>query len=156
MIVGIDPGASGAVAFFDPQEGTLEIVDMPVMEVERSGKSKREINATLLTSIIDKQSTSTTVAWLEKVGAMPGQGVSSMFQFGRSVGMVEGVLAAMYLPINYVTPQRWQKEVGVRGGKDGARLRAIELFPKHAHLFARKKDDGRADAALIAWYGATQ
>ena len=70
--------------------------------------------------------------------------------------MVEGVLAALAVHTSYVTPQRWQKVVEVRGGKDGARLRAIELFPAYASLFARKKDDGRADAALIAWYGATQ
>jgi crossover junction endodeoxyribonuclease RuvC len=154
MIVGIDPGASGAVAFFNPQEGTLEIVDMPVMEVERGGKSKREISPQLLATAIRHKAP--RIAYVEKVGAMPGQGVSSMFQFGRGVGMVEGVLAALAIHTSYVTPQRWQKVVEVRGGKDGARLRAIELFPAYASLFARKKDDGRADAALIAWYGATQ
>lgn len=155
MIVGIDPGASGAIAFFDPKGGTLEVHDMPVMEIERSGKTKREINPTLLSNILHDDHHH-NVVWLEKVGAMPGQGVSSMFQFGRGVGMIEGVVAAEGLPLNYVTPQAWQKAVGVRGGKDGSRLRAIELFPKYANLFARKKDDGRAEAALIAWYGATR
>jgi len=153
MIVGIDPGASGAVAIFDPEAGTLEVYDMPTVQVERGGKTKREISAPLLAHILRDDD---CIAWLEKVGAMPGQGVSSMFQFGRSVGTVEGVLAALQMPLNYVTPQAWQKAVGVRGGKDGSRLRAIELFPKYANLFARKKDDGRAEAALIAWYGATR
>lgn len=154
MIIGIDPGASGAIAFFDMAEGELEIVDMPTVDIERGGKAKREISPHLLAKALDEWTPA--VAWLEKVGAMPGQGVSSMFQFGRSVGMVEGALAGLSISVNYVTPQRWQKAVGVRGGKDGARLRAIELFPKHAHLFALKKWDGRADAALIAWYGATR
>ncbi len=79
-----------------------------------------------------------------------------MFQFGRGVGMVEGVLAGVGVPTQYVTPQRWQKAVGARKGKDGARLRAIELYPAYSKLFARAKDDGRADAALIAWYAAMQ
>jgi crossover junction endodeoxyribonuclease RuvC len=153
MIVGIDPGASGALAFFDMEQGALEIIDMPVMEIERSGKLKREISPTFLAKALDDFSPA--VAYVEKVGAMPGQGVSSMFQFGRGVGMVEGVLAALAIPVYYVTPQQWQKSTGTRGGKDGSRLRAVELFPKYAPLFARKKDDGRADAALIAWHGAT-
>ena len=155
MIVGIDPGASGAIAFFDPKAGTLDVHDMPVMEIERSGKTKREINPTLLANILHDH-WGHNIVWLEKVGAMPGQGVSSMFQFGRGVGMIEGVLAAMHMPINYVTPQAWQKAVGVRGGKDGSRLRAMELFPKYSDLFRLKKWDGRAEAALIAWYGATR
>lgn len=154
MIIGIDPGASGALAFFDPKTGRFDVIDMPIVEIERGGKAKREISPHLLASALNDWPPA--VAWLEKVGAMPGQGVSSMFQFGRGVGMVEGVLAGLNISVNYVTPQRWQKDVGVRGGKDGARLRAVELFPKYANLFARKKDDGRADAALIAWYGATQ
>jgi crossover junction endodeoxyribonuclease RuvC len=68
--------------------------------------------------------------------------------------MIEGVLAALEIPTNYVTPQSWQKAVGARGGKDASRARAAELFPAYAANFTRKKDDGRADAALIAWYGA--
>ena len=87
---------------------------------------------------------------------MPGQGVSSMFAFGRNVGTIEGIMAGLVWPVCYVTPQAWQKAVSVRQGKDGSRLRAIELFPSYAQLFARKKDDGRSDAALIAWYGATR
>lgn len=153
MILGIDPGASGALAFFDMEQGKLTIVDMPVIEIERGGKAKREISPHFVAAAI--RDFKPNVAWIEKVGAMPGQGVSSMFQFGRGVGMIEGVLAGLSVPVNYVTPQAWQKAIGLRGGKDGARLRAVELFPAYASQFARKKDDGRADAALIAWYGAT-
>lgn len=153
-IIGIDPGASGGIAFFSMQRGLLSIFDMPTVEVKRGGKNKREVSAAMLNAIIGARDID--AAFVEKVGAMPGQGVSSMFQFGRSVGMIEGVLSALEIPTNYVTPQSWQKAVGARGGKDASRARAAELFPAYAANFTRKKDDGRADAALIAWYGAQQ
>lgn len=152
MILAIDPGASGALAFFNLTAGTLDIIDMPTVEVKRGNKDKREISPQMLAALIAARSPTTAV--LERVGAMPGQGSSSMYQFGRGVGMVEGVLAALHIPTEYVTPQAWQKAVGARDGKDGNRQRAAELFPAYAHLFARKKDDGRADAALMAFWRA--
>ena len=85
---------------------------------------------------------------------MPGQGVSSVFSFGRSVGVIEGVLAMRGVPTTLVIPQRWQKACDVRGGKDGSRERAMQLFPDYSELFKLKKHDGRADAALIAYYGS--
>jgi crossover junction endodeoxyribonuclease RuvC len=151
MIVGIDPGAKGALAFFDPVAGTLDIVDMPTVQVMRNTKSKVEISPQMLAAIIGARHPSAAV--LEKVGAMPGQGTSSMFQFGRGVGMIEGVLSALHIPIIYISPVGWQNAVGVRGGKDGGRAKAAELFPAYAATFARVKDDGRADAALMAWWG---
>jgi crossover junction endodeoxyribonuclease RuvC len=154
MILAIDPGAKGALAFFDMEKGVLNIVDCPTVEVKRGAKVKTEISPQMVSGII--ASRSPTLAILEKVGAMPNQGVSSMFQFGRGVGMYEGVLAALQIPITYVTPQAWQKEMNVRGGKDGSRARAAELYPAYASLFAKKKDDGRADAALMAFWGATR
>lgn len=153
IILAIDPGAKGALAFFDPDAGTLEIVDTPTVEVKRGAKIKNEISAQMLAAII--QARKPLQAVVEKVGAMPGQGVSSMFQFGRGVGMIEGVLAALQIPVTYVAPQSWQKSVGARSGKDGNRQRAAELFPAYASSFARAKDDGRADAALMAWWRAT-
>jgi crossover junction endodeoxyribonuclease RuvC len=152
MILAIDPGAKGALAFFDAVKGTLDIVDCPTVEVKRGAKIKAEISPQMLAAIIRARSPSTAI--LEKVGAMPGQGVSSMFQFGRGVGMYEGVLAALQVPVTYVTPQAWQKAVGAREGKDAGRARAAELYPAYAQMFARKKDDGRADAALMADWGA--
>lgn len=154
MILAIDPGASGALAFFNPAAGILDIVDMPTVEVKRGNKDKREISPQMLAALISARSPSTAV--LERVGAMAGQGVSSMFQFGRGVGMVEGVLAALHVPTEYVTPQTWQRGMNARSGKDGNRQRAAELFPAYAHLFARKKDDGRADAALMAFWKVTR
>ena len=153
-ILGIDPGASGGLAFFNMERGLLDVFDMPTVEVKRGGKNKREVSPAMLKTIIGARNVE--CAFVEKVGAMPGQGVSSMFQFGRSVGMIEGVLATLDIPTSYVTPQKWQKEVGARGGKDAGRARAAELFPAYAANFSRKKDDGRADASLIAWFGAQQ
>lgn len=154
MILAVDPGASGALAFLDLAAGKLEILDMPTVEVKRGAKNKTEISPQMLAALI--RGCSPTVAVLERVGAMPGQGTASMFQFGRGVGMIEGVLAALQIPTEYVTPQAWQKAVGARDGKDGNRQRAAELFPAYAHLFARKKDDGRADAALMAFWKASR
>lgn len=151
MILAIDPGAKGALAFFDPSKGTLDIVDCPTVEVKRGAKIKTEISPQMVAAIIGSRQPSQAI--IEKVGAMPGQGVSSMFQFGRGVGMYEGVLAALQIPVTYVTPQAWQKAMGVRDGKDGARARAAELYPAYAQMFSRKKDDGRADAALMAYWG---
>jgi crossover junction endodeoxyribonuclease RuvC len=154
IFIGIDPGLNGAIAFFDPIKGHLSVVDMPTVELLRNGKKKREVSAQILATIIrcvgDK-----SLAVIERVNAMPGQGVTSVFSFGRSSGIVEGVLAALEIPTQIVTPQMWQKAASVRGGKDGARQRATELFPAYAGLFARKKDDGRADASCMAWYAAT-
>ena len=151
--IGIDPGATGAIAVFEVELGVLTIYDMPVMEVLRGGKAKKEINPYILAEILGMwKSRSNITVTMEKVGAMPGQGVSSMFQFGRGVGMLEGVLAGIGNTVNYVTPQKWQKEVAMRPGKDGGRERAMQLFPGNASDFFRKKDDGRADAALIAYW----
>jgi len=152
IVIGIDPGLSGAIAFYDTVEGAVEIADMPTVEISRNGKNKREVSAVLLSNILTRHKVE--AAFLERVNAMAGQGVTSVFSIGRSSGMVEGILAAYDIPTTLVTPQAWQKAVGQRAGKDGSRERAMQLFPAQAELFQRKKDDGRSDAALIAYYGA--
>ena len=153
IILGIDPGAGGALAFCDFEKGLLDIVDMPTVQVKRMKTVKREISPAMLAAIINARRPD--VAWLEKVGAMPGNGGSSMFQFGRGVGMIEGVLAALEIPTHYITPAKWQRGVQQREGKDGGRERASQLFPAYATMFLRVKDDGRSDSALIAYYGFT-
>ena len=153
IIAGIDPGANGAIAFLNIEIGELKIIDMPTTIVERGKKAKREISPAMLAAIFAAHKCD--AAFVEKVGAMPGQGSSSMFQFGRGVGMIEGVLAACGIPTHYVTPQVWRKAAQVRAGKDGSRQRAAELFPKYANEFSRVKDDGRAESTLISFYGAT-
>jgi len=153
-ILAIDPGAKGALAFFDMEAGILDVVDTPSVQVKRGQKLKLEISPYMTAAIIAARKP--TCAVMEKVGAMPGQGVSSMYQFGRSCGMMEGILAALQIPVTYVSPATWQKDVNARGGKDGNRARAAELFPAYAAEFSRKKDDGRADAALMAFWMATR
>jgi len=153
-VIGIDPGISGAIAIFE--DGRLDTIhDMPTLKIASGKTMKSHISAIGLTRILE---TSTLVHGsvhivIEKVGAMPGQGVTSMFNFGRSAGIIEGVVAALQRPYTYVTPATWTKAVGRAAGKDASRMRAMELFPSKADLFKRAKDDGRADAALIAyWY----
>ena len=161
IVYGIDPGLSGAIAVLhlraDADPGVLfDVVDMPVVEIMRNAKAKREVSAAALADLFARANhrLQPSHAYLERVGAMPGQGVSSVFSFGRSTGVVEGVLAALKIPVTIITPQSWQKAMAVRDGKDGSRARAMEIFAGDAHLFTRKKDDGRADAALIAACGA--
>ena len=153
LILAIDPGAKGALAFYSPTAGTLEIVDTPTVEVKRGAKMKNEISAQMLAAIV--RARKPTEAVVERVGAFPGQGVSSVFAFGKAAGLLDGVLAALEIPVTYVAPQKWQRDVGTREGKDGNRQRASELFPAYASTFARAKDDGRADAALMAWWRAS-
>lgn len=150
--IGIDPGISGAISVFDwYTRSLLEVIDMPTLEVDSGKTKKRHISAAGLRDILVCYPEAHVI--IEKVGAMPGQGVSSMFNFGRSAGIIEGVVAALRMPSTYVTPATWTKGVGRAAGKDASRMRAMELFPTRADLFKRAKDDGRADAALIAyWY----
>ena len=154
VVLGVDPGLNGAIAFLD-DAGALEVFDMPVHRLKRGGKAKREIDRYELARIVDAQGL-ITHAFVELVGAMPGQGVTSMFQFGRSLGIVEGVLSAGFVPIDYVTPRKWRAAMGVRAGKDGSRARASALMPRHASSWTRVKDDGRAEAVLIALWGARE
>jgi crossover junction endodeoxyribonuclease RuvC len=140
------------MVFLNTADNTIAVEDMPTVEVKRNNKLKREVSPQLVAAMIIKRHVD--AAFLEKVNAMAGQGVSSVFSFGRSAGIMEGVLAAFDIPTTLVTPQAWQKAMNVRDGKDGSRERAMQLFPASAELFQRKKDDGRSDAALIAKYGA--
>jgi len=152
-VIGIDPGISGAIAFFE--DGKLDcVVDMPTLKIASGKTMKSHISAVTLVDILDGwYPRNEAHVVIEKVGALPGNGAVSMFNFGRSAGIIEGVVAAMHFPSTYVTPATWTKAVGRAAGKDASRMRAMELFPTRADLFKRAKDDGRADAALIAyWY----
>jgi crossover junction endodeoxyribonuclease RuvC len=149
-VMSIDPGLSGALAVFDGHD-LIAVVDMPTHELDRNGKAKRQIAAADLAGIFCQHDPRHII--VEKVSAMPGQGVTSMFSFGRSLGIIEGIIAAYNIPVTYVTPGVWTKGIGRGAGKDASRARACELYPSHQKSFARVKDDGRADAVLIgAWY----
>lgn len=153
-VLGIDPGAGGAIALL--VSGTLKgLHDMPCLVVRRGKRDVRQVDAHLLAATIgpllplDK-------AYIEKVGAMPGQGVSSMFAFGRAAGLIEGVLAGFGVPFDFVAPGRWKQEMTVSSSKDSSRQMAVRHWPHWSIEFARAKDDGRAEAALIGLYGARQ
>jgi crossover junction endodeoxyribonuclease RuvC len=133
---------------------TVETVDIPVHLLTRGGRAKREVDIVelirlLATHCIDH-------AFVEQVGAMPGQGVSGVFAFGKCYGVILGVLASRSIPLSLVPPVRWKRALGVPKAKDGARARASQLLPEAAHQWRLKKHDGRAEAALIALYGARQ
>jgi crossover junction endodeoxyribonuclease RuvC len=151
-IAGIDPGLTGAISVFDPEAGTLDIIDMPTTGVKVGKVIKQRLSEPMLAELL--RARNIQFAALELVNAMPGQGVSSMFQFGVSYGAIRGVLAGLRIKTENVTPQRWQKDLKlVRGkGKEASRQRAAELFPAYAASFVRVKDDGRADAALLAYW----
>jgi crossover junction endodeoxyribonuclease RuvC len=152
-VLGIDVGLNGAIALTDGSK-LLELHDMPTLSLERNNKTKRMVNAHTLHTII--RAAKADAAYLERLNAMPGQGVTSMFSMGQSLGVVLGVLAACEVPTTTIPPRTWQKALDVPQGKDGSRYRAAQLFPDEAGMFARVKDDGRSDAALIALYGAKQ
>lgn len=143
-IMGIDPGASGAVAFFFPDyPQRIGVFDFPLMD--------GEINCAALADLINQYKPE--VAMIEQVGAMPKQGVSSTFKFGVAYGMARGVIGALMIPTIYVTPAKWKRFYGLGAEKEKARELAINTWPA-AEVFRRKKDHGRAEAALLAKYGA--
>lgn len=151
-IVGIDPGLDGAIALIDTDIMKLHVEDMPTYEIKVGRSMKRRISAhgfaMLLAGLYQIDH-----VFIERVGAMPGQGVTSMFSFGYSAGLTEGIVAARGCAYSYLTPQEWQKLARVSGGKDGSREKASRLFPCDADLFMRKKDNGRSDAVCIAYAG---
>lgn len=158
LILGIDVGLSGALAF-RWEDGELRVVDTPTLTIERGRKTKREMDlsrlATMLEDHRDKHP-GEIHAYVEQVGAMPGQGVTSMFAFGKSYGVVLGALAALQVPYTLVHPAMWKRAMQVPQGKDGARQRASQLLPGSADQWPLKKDHNRAEAALIAEYGWRQ
>jgi crossover junction endodeoxyribonuclease RuvC len=148
--IGIDCGLNGAIAVL--VDGQLVSVhDMPTLTVDINKKSKRQVSPNLLAILIESIKPDSAI--VERPAARPGQGVTAMFGFGRSLGVVEGVLAGLSVPVTYVAPATWTKAMGKAAGKDASRQRAIELFPAMSEYFKRVKDDGRAEATLIAMWG---
>lgn len=151
FIIGIDPGASGAVAIMASDGTLIEVWDMPVVQVMAGKTAKNRVSPEMLAA--ELRNWDDAVAYVEQVSAMPGQGVSSMFAFGESLGIIRGVLAGLSIPCHLVPPARWKRALGVNAGKDGCRAKAAQLWPAQAGEFRRVKDDGRAEAALIAHWG---
>ena len=149
-IVGIDPGLDGGIAAYDGEE--LMTMEIPVFKSQH-GRG-RELNMSALIAHWEEMlPPHMTHLFLERVGTMPRQGSSSAFKFGFVCGALRMLAAAKGIPVTYVTPQVWKGSLKIPRDKDVARARATELFPKYSGLFERKKDDGVAEAALIAYYG---
>ena len=152
IIIGIDPGINGAISIIENKK-VLEVYDTPTMIDGK--KNKRQINSAQVTNIIkeilnkDKE----VIVVVEQVNAMPGQGVTSMFNFGQSFGVIKGICAALGLPIYFVRPSKWKKYFNlIKTNKDASRTKVIEVYPEISSKLHRKKDSNRADAILIARY----
>jgi len=154
LIIGIDPGLSGSICFFEDGK-ILDVIEMPTMTEGK--KNKRQVNGAQLyneisTKINLKKKHDIRVI-IEQVSAMPGQGVTSMFNFGQSFGILKGICSAMQLPMYFVRPAKWKKYFGlINSEKDASRTKAIEIFPYFSTNLSKKKDSNKADAILIASY----
>ena len=152
LIIGIDPGISGSICFFD--EGKIiDVIEMPTMTEGK--KNKRQVNGSqiyneIYTRIKNLEKKNIKIV-IEQVSAMPGQGVTSMFNFGQSFGVLKGLCSAMQLPMYFVRPARWKKYFNlINSEKDASRTKAIQIFPYISAQLSRKKDANKADAILIA------
>tara|TARA_B100001121_G_scaffold260980_1_gene240677 strand:+ start:64 stop:558 length:495 start_codon:yes stop_codon:yes gene_type:complete len=152
LIIGIDPGISGSICFFEDGK-ILDVIEMPTMNEGK--KNKRQVNGAQIyneiTDRINKLQKQDVRVVVEQVSAMPGQGVTSMFNFGQSFGIIKGICSAMQLPLYFVRPAKWKKYFNlIKSEKDASRTRAIEIFPYFSSQLSKKKDSNKADAILIA------
>ena len=156
IVLGIDPGLTGALALFDSSTDTLLVEDVPTYRLPKGNKTKAYVDLMSLARIVDVMidGEPKPIVYIERVSSMPGQGIASSFDFGRTTGILQGVCAAHFLRIEQVMPAVWKRALSVPASKDGARARASQFFPKYASFWSRAKDDGRAEASLIAFYGA--
>ena len=165
IIFGIDPGVSGAICVLEGGEGRIiEVYEMPTMIDGK--KNKRQVNGAEVTNIFKKELINENnrigssenyekiaKVVVEHVTAMPGQGVTSMFNFGQSFGVIKGICAALKLPIYFVRPTKWKKHFNlIKTNKDASRTKVIEAYPNISSKLSRKKDSNKADAILIARY----
>jgi Holliday junction resolvasome RuvABC endonuclease subunit len=153
-VLGIDPGASGALCFWWPEVDAVEMFDMPVFKVPKGGKLRSEIDRYTLGRLIRDRAHLIRVAVIEQVASMPRDGHAGAFTFGKAAGMAEMACAAHNVPIFDVTPAAWKRAMRVTADKDTSRRAASNLAPRHAALWTLKKHDGRAEAFLLAHYGA--
>ena len=149
--LGVDPGIHGAIAVLQENGRLIDVFDMPITKVKVGAGFKTRIVEARLQEILAPYTDS--VGWVERVSARPGQGVSSVFAFGEAYGLVRGVLAGLCIPTHTVAPAVWKKALRLGSNKESSRLMAMEIWPEDARVFKRVKDDGRAEAALLALYG---
>ena len=152
LVIGIDPGISGSICFLEDGK-ILDVIEMPIMNEGK--KNKKQVNGSQIYNEILKrintQEKKNIRVIIEQVSAMPGQGVTSMFNFGQSFGILKGICSAMQLPMFFVRPAKWKKYFNlINSEKDASRTRAIEIFPYFSSQLSKKKDNNKADAILIA------
>ena len=150
VIIGIDPGLSGAIAVLE-YKNVKKIFDVPTMAEGK--KNKRQLNSALLVELLKEnlKNNHEIMVVIEQVNAMPGQGVTSMFNFGQTFGAIKGICAALGLPITLVRPSKWKKHFDlINSSKDASRTKVIELYPSLSHQLTKKKDVNKSDAILIA------
>ena len=152
LIIGIDPGISGSICFLEDGK-IIDVIEMPTMAEGK--KNKRQVNGSQIFNEISKRiykdSNQDIRVVIEQVSAMPGQGVTSMFNFGQSFGTLKGICSAMQLPMYFIRPAKWKKYFGlINSEKDASRTKAIEIFPYFSSELSKKKDSNKADAILIA------
>ena len=156
-IIGIDPGLSGAIAILEDKK-VLDLFEMPVMAEGK--KNKKQLNSAQLVNILKNnvENENETAIVVEQVNAMPGQGVTSMFNFGQTFGAIKGVCAALKLPIFFVRPSKWKKYFElINSSKDSSRTKVIEMYPSLSNQLSKKKDVNKSDAILIArFYSETR
>ena len=156
-IIGIDPGLSGAIAILENNK-VLNIFDIPVMSEGK--KNKRQLNSALMVNLLKENinKEEEVVVVVEQVNAMPGQGVTSMFNFGQTFGAIKGICAALDLPIFLVRPSKWKKHFDlINSSKDSSRTKVIEMYPSLSSQLSKKKDVNKSDAILIArFYNETR
>ena len=154
LIIGIDPGITGAICFFENGE-IKDVIEMPNMAEGK--KNKRQVNGQQIYNEIYNRtrdiSKKDIAVVIEQVSAMPGQGVTSMFNFGQSFGVIKGICSALSIPIHFVRPTKWKKHFNlIKTNKDASRTKVIEVYPEISGKLSRKKDSNKADAILIARY----
>ena len=152
IIIGVDPGINGAISIVENKK-ILEVYDTPTMIDGK--KNKRQINSAQVSNIFKERLNlnKEVIVVVEQVNAMPGQGVTSMFNFGQSFGVIKGICAALNIPIHFVRPAKWKKHFNlIKTNKDASRTKVIESYPEISSKLHRKKDSNRADAILIALY----
>ena len=152
LIIGIDPGINGSICFFDDGK-IIDLIEMPSMASGK--KNKRQVNGAQIYNEISQKiknfEKKNIKVVIEQVSAMPGQGVTSMFNFGQSFGVLKGICSAMQLSMHFVTPAKWKKYFNlINSQKDASRTKAIEVFPYISSHLSKKKDANKADAILIA------
>ena len=152
LIIGIDPGISGSICFFKDGK-ILDVIEMPTMTEGK--KNKKQVNGSQIFNEIKERvkkiDNKDIKVVIEQVSAMPGQGVTSMFNFGQSFGILKGICSSMQLPMYFVRPAKWKKYFGlIKTQKDASRTKVIENFPYISSELSRKKDSNKADAVLIA------